>query len=171
MNFNELLSSLQNLIKDRRLRQVDIARALESSKSNISQKFINNSEVSVSELLKVQDFFGVKIYIKYDEISHVTHPASRFKTFGQRLNYFMGENNLTVETLSKLSGIPEVTIEKLGLDKIEPDLKIAQKLKNIFHVSLDLLIDGQEAGAASMLTPEEQKILDVIQKARKNNLI
>lgn len=170
MNFTELLNSLQNLIKDRKLRQADIARALGSSNSNISQKFINNSEVSVRELLRIQDYFGVKIYIKYDEACRQQSPVTQFKTFGQRLNYLMGENNLTAEGLAKLSGIPESTIEKLGLDKMEPDLKIAGKLKKIFHVSLDLLIDG-EGPAADSLTPEEQKILEVIHKAKKNNLI
>lgn len=60
MNYNELLNSLQKLIKDRTLRQVDIARALDTSKSNISQKFINNSEVTVSELLKFRIISGLK---------------------------------------------------------------------------------------------------------------
>lgn len=168
MNYNELLNSLQKLIKDRTLRQVDIARALDTSKSNISQKFINNSEVTVSELLKVQDYFGVKIYVKNDERAEML-PLAQFKTFGERLNYLMGENDLTVEKLSELSGIAESTIEKLGLDKIEPDLKTAKKLKEIFHVSLDLLIDGDDH--SEDLTPEEQKILAVLQKAKRNNLI
>lgn len=168
MNYNELLNSLQNLIKDRRLRQVDIARALDTSKSNINQKFINNSEVTVSELLKVQDYFGVKIYVKNEE-RDVVHPLAQFKTFGERLNYLMGENNLTVEKLSELSGIAESTIEKLGLDKIEPDLKTAKKFKEIFHVSLDLLIDGDDH--SENLTAEEQKILEVLYKAKRNNLI
>lgn len=168
MNYNELLNSLQKLIKDRTLRQVDIARALDTSKSNISQKFINNSEVTVSELLKVQDYFGVKIYVKNNEGAGM-HPLAQYKTFGERLNYLMGENNLTVEKLSELSGIAESTIEKLGLDKIEPDLKTAKKLKGIFHISLDLLIDGDDH--SEELTPEEQKILEVLQKAKRNNLI
>lgn len=168
MNYNELLNSLQKLIKNRTLRQVDIARALDTSKSNISQKFINNSEVTVSELLKVQDYFGVKIYVKNDERAGMP-PLAQFKTFGERLNYLMGENDLTVEKLSELSGIAESTIEKLGLDKIEPDLKTAKKLKEIFHVSLDLLIDGDDH--SEDLTPEEQKILAVLQKAKRNNLI
>lgn len=96
-------------------------------------------------------------------------PLAQFKTFGERLNYLMGENDLTVEKLSELSGIAESTIEKLGLDKIEPDLKTAKKLKEIFHVSLDLLIDGDDH--SEDLTPEEQKILAVLQKAKRNNLI
>lgn len=101
MNFYELLNNLQNLIKDRKVRQIDIARALETSKSNISQKFINDSEVSVSELLKVQDYFGVKIFIKKEELENYNENLANFKTFGERLNYLMGEHNLTADKLAR----------------------------------------------------------------------
>lgn len=166
MNFYELLSDLQNLIKDRKVRQIDIANALNTSKSNISQKFINNSEVSVSELLKIQDYFGVKIFVK---IASCDNRLANFKTFGERLNYLMAENNLTVDKLAKDLEISQSLIEKLGLDKTEPDLKILRKLKDYFKVSIDMLLDGYAND--STLNAEELKILEVLQKAKRNNLI
>ncbi len=169
MDFYELLNDLQNLIKDRKVRQIDIANALNTSKSNISQKFINNSEVSVSELLKVQDYFGVKIFVKMDELANYDSTLAGFKTFSERLNYLMAENNLTVDKLAKDLGVSESLIEKLGLGKAEPDLKILQKLKAYFKVTIDSLVDGN--GTGSLLSPDELKILEVLQKAKRNNLI
>lgn len=170
MNFHELLSGLQNLIKDRKIRQIDIARALETSKSNICQKFINNSEVSVSELLKVQDYFGVEIFIKNE--STIDEKRIQGRTFGERLNYLMAENNLTVDKLANDLEISQSFIERLGLDKVEPDLRVLRKLKEYFNVSLDLLVDGnQSCGAENKLSPDELKILEVLKKAKKNNLI
>lgn len=166
MNFYELLSDLQNLIKDRKVRQIDIANALNTSKSNISQKFINNSEVSVSELLKIQDYFGVKIFVK---IASCDNRLVNFKTFGERLNYLMAENNLTVDKLAKDLEVSQSLIEKLGLGKTEPDLKILRKLKDYFKVSIDMLLDGYAND--STLNAEELKILEVLQKAKRNNLI
>lgn len=166
MNFYELLSDLQNLIKDRKVRQIDIANALNTSKSNISQKFINNSEVSVSELLKIQDYFGVKIFVK---IANCDNRLANFKTFGERLNYLMAENNLTVDKLAKDLEVSQSLIEKLGLGKTEPDLKILRKLKDYFKVSIDMLLDGYVND--STLNAEELKILEVLQKAKRNNLI
>lgn len=170
MDFYELLNDLQNLIKDRKVRQIDIANALNTSKSNISQKFINNSEVSVSELLKVQDYFGVKIFVKIDELANCDSTLAGFKTFSERLNYLMAENNLTVDKLAKDLGVSESLIEKLGLGKAEPDLKILQKLKAYFKVTIDSLVDGNSA-TGSLLSPDELKILEVLQKAKRNNLI
>ncbi len=170
MDFYELLNDLQNLIKDRKVRQIDIANALNTSKSNISQKFINNSEVSVSELLKVQDYFGVKIFVKMDELANYDSTLAGFKTFSERLNYLMAENNLTVDKLAKDLGVSESLIEKLGLGKAEPDLKILQKLKAYFKVTIDSLVDGNSA-TGSLLSPDELKILEVLQKAKRNNLI
>ena len=166
MNFYELLSDLQNLIQDRKVRQIDIANALNTSKSNISQKFINNSEVSVSELLKIQDYFGVKIFVK---IASCDNRLVNFKTFGERLNYLMAENNLTVDKLAKDLEVSQSLIEKLGLGKTEPDLKILRKLKDYFKVSIDMLLDGYAND--STLNAEELKILEVLQKAKRNNLI
>lgn len=170
MDFYELLNDLQNLIKDRKVRQIDIANALNTSKSNISQKFINNSEVSVSELLKVQDYFGVKIFVKMDELANCDSTLAGFKTFSERLNYLMAENNLTVDKLAKDLGVSESLIEKLGLGKTEPDLKILQKLKAYFKVTIDSLVDGNST-TGSLLSPDELKILEVLQKAKRNNLI
>lgn len=173
MNFIELQESLQKLITGRKIRQADIARALETSTSNLSQKFNNpNSEVSVAELLKVQDYFGVKIFIKQDEVINISSQLAEYKTFGQRLNYLMAQNNLTVDALAKELDIPESYIEKLGLDKIEPDLKILRKLREYFNVSIDLLLDGENTYTENdKLNPEELKILEVIQKAKRNKLI
>lgn len=174
MNFYELLNSLQNLIKDRKLRQADIARALETSTSNLCQKFSNpNSEVTVAELLKVQEYFGVKIFIKMEEYTDSENSQlAQFKTFGQRLNHLISENDLTVQKLASEIGISEKDLELLELDKAEPDLKILRKLKNYFNVSIDMLVDGKGIGQAqSGLSPEEMKILEVLRKAKRQNLI
>ena len=64
MNYIELLDNLQKLIPDRKIRQADIARGLGTSTSNLSQKFNNpKSEVTISDLEKIQKFLGVELFI------------------------------------------------------------------------------------------------------------
>lgn len=62
MNFKELQANLQNLIPDKKISQTDIANILNMTRANISLRIKNRSEVTVSELQKIENFYGVTLY-------------------------------------------------------------------------------------------------------------
>lgn len=62
MIFRELQARLQNLIPDKKISQTDIANVLNMTRANISLRVKNNSEVTVSELQKLEQYFGVSLY-------------------------------------------------------------------------------------------------------------
>lgn len=62
MNFRELLADLQKLIPERKISQTDIANILNMTRANISLRIKNESEVTVSELQKIENFYGVVLY-------------------------------------------------------------------------------------------------------------
>lgn len=63
-------------------------------------------------------------------------------TFYQRFNQIQKENNLNDFQLSKLTGIEESRIEKLGIGKTLPTLEELNALKTHFDVSIDWLLYG-----------------------------
>lgn len=64
-------------------------------------------------------------------------------TFYKRFNQIQKENDLNDYQLSKLTGIDEVRIEKLGIGKVLPTLEELNALKSHFDVSIDWLLYGE----------------------------
>ena len=91
------------------------------------------------------------------------------KTFGQRLNYLMAENDLIPEYLEKDTKISAKRITKMVMDEEKPTLDELRALKKYFNVSIDLLLDGY-GDIKPVLSDEERKILEVFKKAKDNNL-
>ena len=61
MNFLELQDTLQNLT-NQEIFLADFAKILDCGKANISKRAKNNSEITVSELQKIEKYYGVSIY-------------------------------------------------------------------------------------------------------------
>ena len=61
MNFLELQDTLQNLT-NQKIFLADFAKILDCGKANISKRAKNNSEITVSELQKIEKYYGVSIY-------------------------------------------------------------------------------------------------------------
>ena len=61
MNFTELQDNLQNLI-NQKIFLADFAKILDCGKANISKRAKNNSEITVTELQKIEKYYGVSIY-------------------------------------------------------------------------------------------------------------
>lgn len=97
------------------------------------------------------------------------------KTFGKRLNYYQAEENLMDDEIAKIINSTESRVEKLGLDKNEPTLAELRALKSYSGISIDLWVDGELTGdcacVTQMLSPEEQKMLEFLKKAKENKLI
>lgn len=103
------------------------------------------------------------------------HAFSERKTFGKRLNYYQGEENLNDIEIAKIMGASESRVEKLGLDKTEPTLAELRALKSHSGISIDLWLDGDLKNDSNSipqtLSAEEQKMLEFLKKAKKNNLL
>ncbi len=62
MNFIDIQRSLQNLITNRKISQSEIAQVLNMTRANISLRMKNKSEITVSELQKLERHYGVSLY-------------------------------------------------------------------------------------------------------------
>lgn len=97
------------------------------------------------------------------------------KTFGKRLNYYQAEENLMDDEIAKIIDTSESRVEELGLDKSEPTLAELRALKSYSGIPIDLWVDGELTGdsgsVTQMLSPEEQKMLEFLKKAKENKLI
>lgn len=62
MNFIDVQRSLQNLITNRRISQSEIAQVLNMTRANISLRMKNKSEITVSELQKLEQHYGISLY-------------------------------------------------------------------------------------------------------------
>lgn len=97
------------------------------------------------------------------------------KTFGKRLNYYQAEENLMDDEIAKIIDSSERRVEKLGLDKEEPTLAELKALKKHSGIPIDLWVDGELTDDSNtvtqMLSPEEQKMLEFLKKAKENKLL
>lgn len=168
-DFKDYLQNITNL----KITQSDIAKALDTSRSNISHRIKNNSEIKISEVEKIAKFSNIaKIhefmndYLKYIgqyagdlkeieedckicniknslKLSNNDSCHEKLKTFYKRFNQLQKENNLNDYQFSKETGITEARIEKLGIGKVLPTLEELNALKAHFDVSIDWLLYGE----------------------------
>ena len=61
MNITELLNLAQNKSEEN-VNQTMLAKALGVTRQTINNRIRNNSEITISELMKFQDFLGIKIF-------------------------------------------------------------------------------------------------------------
>lgn len=146
MNFTELQADLQNLI-GKSISQAKIGDILSTTRSNINQKFNNpKSEVTVSELQKIENYFGVHIYkpqIFTYERQNDTTVDEKSSQFGKRLVELQAKHNFLDREMAKLLDITERTYLALVVGKKQPDLGILNRIKQNFKVSIDYLLYGE----------------------------
>lgn len=79
------------------------------------------------------------------------------------------------DEIAKIIDTSESRVEELGLDKSEPTLAELRALKSYSGIPIDLWVDGELTGdsgsVTQMLSPEEQKMLEFLKKAKENKLI
>lgn len=155
MNFVDFQDSLQNLKKDKRIKQADIARGLNTSTSNLSQKYNNpKSEVTISDMEKVQDYLGIKLYIRTDnkniqitensqDRQNDTSITEKVEGFGKRLTKLQDKHEYLDKDMAKLLRISEEEYIDLKLGDTEPDFNNLVRLKQCFKVSIDWLLFGE----------------------------
>ncbi len=75
--------------------------------------------------------------------------------------------NLTQEQLAKKLGVSNKTISKWENGKCMPDYGIIQKLCETLHVTLAELMDGEDAAEESVLTYDDDQILDLLRRTQE----
>lgn len=72
MNFLELQEIIQKKT-NKKIFLTDFAKILECGKANISNRAKNSSEITVSELQKIERYFGISLY--YNKIEPILEPC------------------------------------------------------------------------------------------------
>lgn len=154
MNFAEFLANLQNFTNNCKLRQADIARGLNTSTSNLSQKFSNpKSEVSISDAEKVQDYLGIKWLIRADnpdiyvcdntgERQNDLSLNNKIESVGQRYGQLQDQHDYLDKDMAKLLNISEDDYISIKCGDALPNIEILTLTKQKFKVSVDWLLFG-----------------------------
>lgn len=150
MNFIELQTSLQNLTKTK-IYLADFARILGCGKANISNKVKNNSEITVSELLKIEQYYNISVYSTITSISTSNlkkrNSVKEFdvkqlnKVFGRKLNKIQVENNLLMDEMAELLDMNINYYTDLCLGKKQPKIEDIYKICANFDVTPNELIE------------------------------
>lgn len=145
MNFNELQAILQNLT-NKKISLAEIGRILGLTRSNISKRAQSKSEVTVSELKKIEEHLGISIYqsgVYSGERQNDTAVDEKSSQFGLRLSELQAQHNFLDREMAQLLKISEKDYGRLVVNKIQPDLDILNRIKQNFKVSIDYLLYGE----------------------------
>ncbi len=145
MNFNELQAILQNLT-NKKISLAEIGRILGLTRSNISKRAQSKSEVTVSELKKIEEHLGISIYqsgVYSGERQNDTAVDEKSSQFGSRLSELQAQHNFLDREMAQLLKISEKDYGRLVVNKIQPDLDILNRIKQNFKVSIDYLLYGE----------------------------
>ncbi len=150
MNFNELQADLQKVTKEK-ISLSALGKILDLSRSNISLRAKNNSEITVSELQLIEEHFGVKIFVRADDKNNyfssntLELKDTQFKehpTLGHRLMQIQEENGFQNKAMAKFMQIDESRYRHIVSDDISPTAQELLNLASKIDVSLDWLIKG-----------------------------
>ncbi len=145
MNYQELLNVLEGKT-GKRIFGATLADVLETSRQNISKKINNpNVEVTVSELVKIEAEFGVRIYRSggyTGERQNDTAVDEKLKGFGVRLSELQGKHNFLDREMATLLKISEKDYIKLVVGKALPTIEVLCRIKQNFKVLIDELLWG-----------------------------
>lgn len=146
MNFSELLDTLQKLKSGYKINQMSIANILGLSRQTMSKRFQMGTEVTVSELQEIENFYNVSLYKNqtntFDRQNDET-VYEKSSQFGKRLFEIQSKHNFLDREMATLLKISEKDYLKLKLGKIEPTFDVLLELKRNFKVNIDWLVFGE----------------------------
>lgn len=146
MNFIELQEDLQNLIPNFKITQMSIANVLNLSRQTMSKRVKLNTEVSVSELQKIENYFGVSLYKSGNnsgERQNDTSIPDKVQKFGYRLAEIQDKHEYLDKDMAKLLKISEEEYIDIKMGDIPPDINVLNRIKQCFKVSVDWLLYGE----------------------------
>lgn len=145
MDFIELQEEISK-ISAKKASLAEFGRILDLSRSNISLRARNNSEVTVTELQKLESFYGVSLYKTVSnsgERQNDTSVDEKSSQFGKRLSELQEKHNFLDREMATLLKISEKEYLKLVVGKLEPNLQILNRIKQNFKISIDYLLYGE----------------------------
>ena len=146
MNFSELLDTLQKLKSGYKINQMSIANILGLSRQTMSKRFQMGTEVTVSELQEIENFYNVSLYKNQTNTFDRQNDTSVYEKssqFGKRLFEIQSKHNFLDREMATLLKISEKDYMKLKLGKIEPTFDVLLELKRNFKVDIDWLMFGE----------------------------
>lgn len=81
-------------------------------------------------------------------------------TLGNRIALYRKQNNYTQEGLANKLNVSSQAISKWENDLSTPDLSLIIELSNIFNISLDKLIKGEDVNKTYYMSKENRKPID-----------
>ena len=138
LNLNKLTGKKISLAK--------IGEILGISRAAVSKRCKLGSDIGVSELIKIENFYGVSLY-KSDyysgERQNDTSVYKKTMEFGKRLSELQMKHNFLNKEMAQLLEISEKDYIKLVKNDKNPDMKILNNLKRNFKVSVDWFLYGE----------------------------
>lgn len=150
MNFIELQDTLQNLTK-KKIFLADFAKILQCGKANISNRAKNGSEVTVSELQKIENYFGLPLYKTNTMPEPILTPDVNIsfrlgiEQWGKRLLMLqVASKMLDSKDFAKFLDISEKRLDDFIMKNKYPTGEEILKIKTRFSkTSLDWLLFGK----------------------------
>ena len=146
MNFSELLDTLQKLKFGYKINQMSIANVLGLSRQTMSKRFQMGTEVTVSELQEIENFYNVSLYKNQTNTFERQNDETVYEKaaqFGKRLNEIQCKHNFLDREMATLLKISEKDYMKLKLGKEKPAFDVLLELKRNFKVNIDWLMFGE----------------------------
>lgn len=146
MKYQELFNALQNLT-NKEIQQIEIAEILNTKKQNINQKLKNNSEVTVSELLKVEEHYNVNLLPRRaPSFKFRKKPLNiDFSKWGLRFEEVPAANQMTLSRFSEATGIDYDRLCDFVHDHAKPTLDELAAIISVADVTFEFLACDDKA--------------------------
>ena len=141
----DIQTQLQNLT-NAKIKQTDIAKALNVGRANISLRIKNKSKLTFDEIKKIEDYFNVPVYnppINSLERYFDANIIINKRDCGKRFCEIQTKNNLSNRQFAGCLDISEEDLFNILSGNTLPDWDIITNLKQNFRVSLDWLLYGE----------------------------
>lgn len=132
-----------------KITNTSLARVLNTTPQNISKRIKTNSELTTSELSKLEESFGV-FFENAKDINATnslkirkTDISNSFRTWGTRLEKIQMINDLSEADMSKILNITEQQYEDIMCNDANPTFDLLKRIIENFDVDLNWLFKAQ----------------------------
>ena len=145
MDLIEIQNDLQVIIQ-KKISLAKLGEILGISRAAVSKRAQLRSDIGVSELIKIENYYGISLYkscLKNGDRQNDISIFDKFLQFGNRLTLLQEKHNFLNSEMAKLLEISESDYISLILGKIKPDINIINNIKRNFKISIDWLLYGE----------------------------
>lgn len=138
MNILQLLEALQNLIPNKKITQAEIARVINSSRANVNDRIKRKSEVSVSELQKIEEYYNVQIYkspVRQKSVERIVSEDNAKiwrEEFGDRLDMLQKYFEYSNEKMAEILSLSPHSYLSIIIGKLKPNITLLDSIKDNF---------------------------------------